>query len=52
MRKYTKKRADELWESLVDFTKIKKGGVEIDQLFIWFDDAGKIKRRNNTTYNF
>jgi prevent-host-death family protein len=24
--------ADELWESLVDFTKIKKGGVEISQL--------------------
>ena len=24
--------ADELWESLVDFTKIKKGGVGINQL--------------------
>ena len=24
--------ADEQWEELVDFTKIKKGGVEIDEL--------------------
>jgi len=42
MRKYTKKRADEFWESFIDFTKIKKDGVEIDQLFIWLDDAGKL----------
>jgi len=24
--------ADELWEQVIDFTKIKKGGIKIDQL--------------------
>ncbi len=52
MEKYTDKVAsgksfDSRWEEVINFTKIKKGGVDIDKLL----SAMTIKRRSDNTYS-